>query len=249
MSTGAAIVFGAGSGIGAAAAAQLAHGFDALVWAARDLDAAQRVADGIAAEHLRVEAVAADVRVPAEVQRAVEVAAGVPGGLRAACNSAGIEGPLAPAAQVDPAAWQAVMDVNLTGTWTCLQHEIRAMLQAGGGAVVNVASIYGLRGAQGGAAYAASKHGVVGLTRSTALEYARQGIRINAVCPGPSDTPMMRRLAAASPGLEGRTRAESPLRRWIPAPDVAAVIGWLCLPESAPINGQAIPVDDGITAG
>lgn len=246
---GTTLVMGAGSGIGAAVARTLATSASRLVVADFDTTALQAIAGSLADGPAEVLAVEVDVRVDSEVAAAVAVAAEDPGGLRSACNCAGVEGQLAPTADWTEEEWQRVIDVNLTGIWRCMRHQLEAMERGAGGAIVNIASIFGLRGARGGSGYAASKHGVIGLTRSAALEYAAAGIRVNAVCPGPTDTPMMQRLVVANPRLRAITLAGSPRQRWVPAEQVAATVSWLCGPGAEAVTGQAISVDDGTSAG
>lgn len=149
-------------------------------------------------------------------------------------------------ADCSPENWNRVIGINLTGVWHCLRHQIPAMLAGGGGSIVNCASTAGLRGAAWCAAYTASKHGVVGLTKAAALEYAAQGVRINAVCPGMIDTPMTRREGMAD--LLAPIVAASPLQRMGTAGEIAATAVWLCSPEASLIHGQALAVDGAMTS-
>jgi len=142
-------------------------------------------------------------------------------------------------------AWNEVISVNLTSVFLCLKYEIPQMLGQGGGAIVNTASVAGLVGLAGAWSYTASKHGIVGLTKSAALTYATQHIRINAVCPGIIETPMYERTRQAVPGHEARMRAGHPMGRFGTAAEVAAAVVWLCSDQAAFITGQALPIDGG----
>jgi NAD(P)-dependent dehydrogenase (short-subunit alcohol dehydrogenase family) len=188
-----------------------------------------------------------DVSSDSEVRAMVATAIDVFGGLDYAFNNAGLLGQRGTTVECTDENWTRILDVNLRGVWLCMKYEIPEMLRRGSGAIVNNSSIEGLRGLRGWPAYVASKHGVIGLTRTTALEYAAQGIRVNAVCPGTIPTPMnepyMRaREAAGLPGPEiaiGRTGGVD---------EVADAVLWLC--EGATfVTGQAVVVDGGETIG
>jgi NAD(P)-dependent dehydrogenase (short-subunit alcohol dehydrogenase family) len=169
------------------------------------------------------------------------------GGLDAAFNAAGIDGEgglLTADCPLDN--WNRIIAVNLTGVFNCLRPQIRHMLANGGGAIVNCASSAGLRGAAWCGAYSASKHGVVGLTRTAALEYAGQGVRINAVCPGMIDTPMSRKEGMGE--IIAALVAQSPTGRIGQPEEIAAAVLWLCGPDASFVHGQAIPVDGAITS-
>lgn len=170
------------------------------------------------------------------------------GRLDAAFNNAGIGGAPMLTDRTPFAQWREVIDINLTGTFNCMVHELRAM-QATGGAIVNTASIKGLTGARGAAAYSASKHGVLGLTRSAALEYGRQGIRINAVCPGYIETPMTTGGSAAlSAGVIDNMLAGAALRRMGQPREVAELVLWLCSERASYVTGAHFVVDGGVAA-
>lgn len=166
------------------------------------------------------------------------------GAIELAVNAAGVEGAMAKTADADLAEFDRVMDVNLRGVFVCMQAE----LTAGARSIVNVASVAGLAGWHGAAAYSASKHGVVGLTRTAALEYARKGVRVNAVCPGVTQTPMYDRMLAVNPGLAERTVNANPMRRIARPEEVAAAILFLLSDEASFVNGVALPVDGGLMA-
>jgi len=168
------------------------------------------------------------------------------GRLDAAFNAAGIDGEHGRAtAECTLENWNRVLQVDLTGTFHCVRHQIPLMLKTGGGSIVNCASVAGIRGAPTFAAYTAAKHGVVGLTRSAALEYARQGIRVNAICPGTIDTPMNQQL---DQDLLKSLVESSPSGRLGRPEEIAATVLWLCDEKSSFLNGQAIAVDGAWTA-
>lgn len=166
------------------------------------------------------------------------------GAIELAVNAAGVEGAMAKTADADLAGFDRVVDVNLRGVFVCMKAE----LAAGARSIVNVASVAGLAGWHGAAAYSASKHGVVGLTRTAALEYARQGVRVNAVCPGVTQTPMYDRMLALNPELAARTLNANPTRRIARPEEVAAPILFLLSDDASFVNGVTLPVDGGLTA-
>ncbi|PON17933.1 short chain dehydrogenase [Candidatus Entotheonella serta] len=166
----------------------------------------------------------ADVAQPADVGGLIAKVVATYGRLDCAHNNAGIEGQGAFTADYDIDAWNRVLTINLTGVWLCMKYEIPQMLKQGGGAIVNTSSDAGLLGFKGGAAYVASKHGVVGLTKTAALEYAKAGIRINAVCPGAIDTPMMSRITGDEPRYIERMVASEPAGRMGHPREVAAAV-------------------------
>ena len=171
------------------------------------------------------------------------------GRLDCAHNNAGIEGARAALHEYPAEAWDRVLAVNLTGLWRCMQQEIRQMLAQGGGAIVNTASVAGLVGSVSGiCAYNASKHGVVGLTQTAALEYARRGIRVNAVCPGFVVTPMLDRLLGGDAALTARFAAAQPTGRYATPEEIAAAVVWLCSDAASYVTGLAMPVDGGYLA-
>lgn len=242
-----AFVTGAGSGIGRATARLFAARGHAVALAdvneagGRETEAAIRDAGGDA------RFVACDVASDDSVRGAVEQALATYGRIDCAFNAAGIDGEggkLTADCAMDN--WQRVIGVNLTGVWHCMRHQIPAMLRNGGGAIVNCASSAGVRGAAYCGAYSASKHGVVGLTKTAALEYASQGIRINAVCPGMIETPMTQK-----PGM-GEFIAQlvkaSPLQRMGQPEEIGAAVLWLCGPDASFVHGQAVVVDGAITS-
>jgi NAD(P)-dependent dehydrogenase (short-subunit alcohol dehydrogenase family) len=174
----------------------------------------------------------ADVAKAADCRAMVEAAVKAHGGLHAAFNNAGIERHGYPIADVEEAAWNEVIAVNLNGVFLAMKHEIPAMLKSGGGAIVNTSSVGGLVGNPGLGAYCAAKHGVIGLTKVAALEYATQGIRVNAVCPGGTDTPMLRNWFQ-EPGIEAHVKALHPLNRWADPKEIAKAVLFLCSDDAS----------------
>jgi NAD(P)-dependent dehydrogenase (short-subunit alcohol dehydrogenase family) len=168
--------------------------------------------------------------------------------LDCAHNNAGIEGATGSTADCTEDNWDRVLSVNLKGVWLCMKYEIPPMLQQSGGAIVNTASVAGLVGARGIPAYVASKHGVVGLTKTAALEYARTGIRVNAVCPGVIRTPMVERLLSGRPRAEARLVEMEPVRRLGTPEEVAEAVIWLCSDAASFVTGHTLTVDGGLVA-
>lgn len=244
-----ALVTGGASGIGRATAIAMAREGARVVVAdvaeAGGAETVQRiVAAGGQALFQRADvADAADV--DALVRRAVEAY----GRLDCAFNNAGIEGAVTAPHEYPDDVFDRVIAVNLKGVWLCLKAEVRQMLAQGGGAIVNTASAAGLVGAPTISAYDASKHGVVGLTKSFALAYARQGIRVNAVCPGIIRTPMVERsFLARDPNAAARLEASEPVGRMGTPEEVAEAVVWLCSDAASFVTGVALPVDGGMVA-
>jgi NAD(P)-dependent dehydrogenase (short-subunit alcohol dehydrogenase family) len=240
-----ALVTGASTGIGRAAAIALAsEGAAVLV---TDVDGARgrRVIDEIEGKGGRAVFFHMDVTDDGQVSAAVDEAVHRYGGLDVAYNNAGIEGAQAPVHEMPPDNWHRVLAVNLTGVWTCMRHEIPAMLERGGGSIINCSSVAGLVGFPAIAAYAASKHGLIGLTKTAALEYATQGIRVNAVCPGVIDTEMIERFTHEEPDAEAAMIATEPIGRLGQPEEIADAVVWLASSRSSFVTGQAIAVDGG----
>lgn len=188
-----------------------------------------------------------DVSREDDVRNMVAQAVGRYGRLDFAFNNAGVEGSPAPAADCSDENWDRTIGINLKGVWLCIKHEIPEMIKAGGGAIVNNASIAGLVGFGGVPAYVASKHGVVGLTKNVALDYAKQNIRVNAVCPGVIHTPMIDRYTGNDPKVMQQMVAGKPIERLGQPEEIAETVVFLCSNAASFITGQAIAVDGGWT--
>ncbi|HEX2621664.1 MAG TPA: SDR family oxidoreductase [Phototrophicaceae bacterium] len=170
------------------------------------------------------------------------------GGLDGAFNNAGVGGALTKLHQLEDDLWDQTLTVNLKAVWWCMKAEI-PRLRDGHGSIVNMASVAGLVGFSNNAVYAASKHGVIGLTKSAALEYAKAGIRVNAVCPGFTETPMVAMIDLYRPGMVANATASSPMKRLGNPREIAAAVVWLLSDESSFVNGLAMAIDGGLTAG
>jgi NAD(P)-dependent dehydrogenase (short-subunit alcohol dehydrogenase family) len=193
--------------------------------------------------------VKADVSKAHEVDTLIQKAVERFGHLDVAFNNAGIEGVLAPIIRQSEEDWDRTIDINLKGVWLCLKYEIRQMLkQGGGGAIVNMASIIGLVGSVGAAAYSASKHGVMGLTKTAALENAKSGIRINAVCPGFTETPMAERIFRV-PEVHKYVLSCQPIGRFGRPAEIAEAVVWMCSDRASVMTGQSLVLDGGFLAG
>jgi NAD(P)-dependent dehydrogenase (short-subunit alcohol dehydrogenase family) len=245
-----ALITGASSGIGRATALAFAREGYRTVLA--DVDEAQgrESASGCEQEGVASRFVQCDVSDESSVQNLIAEAVSSFGRIDAAFNNAGTLGDLAPTADYPTASFDRVIAVNLRGVWLCLREELRQMVgQESGAAIVNCSSIAGLVGLAGVPAYVASKHGVIGLTRSAALEYAKQKIRVNAVCPGPIDTPMLDQLMSGMPGGRDSVLALEPVGRIASPEEIAAAVVWLCSPAASFVTGHAMAVDGGWTVG
>jgi NAD(P)-dependent dehydrogenase (short-subunit alcohol dehydrogenase family) len=241
-----ALVTGAGSGIGRATALAFAHEDAVVVVSDVGIAGGEETVHLIEAADGQATFIATDVTKPDEVQQLVQQVVESYGHLDYAHNNAGIAvGGLTH--EMPEEDWARVLSVNLTGVWLCLKYEIAQMLRQGGGAIVNTASALGLVGLSGAGAYVASKHGVVGLTKSAALECAQQGIRINAVCPGYIRTPM---TAGGYADPEGRAQiiAKQPIGRFGEPEEVAGAVVWLCSDAASFVTGVAFSVDGGYVA-
>jgi NAD(P)-dependent dehydrogenase (short-subunit alcohol dehydrogenase family) len=247
-----ALVTGAGSGIGRATSLTMARRGAKVVVADVNEEGGRETVDAVEQAGGEALFVRADVASSADVQALIRATVETYGRLDCAVNNAGIggttgEGRRYATHEYPEELWARILSVNLTGVFLCLKHEIVQMLGQGGGAIVNIASIAGLVGGFG-TAYVASKHGVAGVTRNAALEYARQGIRINAVCPGVVETPMVASVFGAIPGLEERWRETEPIGRFAAPREIAEAVAWLCSDAASFVTGIALPVDGGWTA-
>lgn len=239
-----ALVTGASSGIGRATAEAFVRRGYATVLVDRDVAMGQKVLAELQSQGDAM-FLACDVADESAVEATIEKAVAAYGRLDVAFNAAGVDGELKPTAECSTANWDKIMSINLKGLWFCMKYEIRRMLQQGGGAIVNCASSAGLVGVANLSAYVASKHGVVGLTKSAALDYVRSNIRVNAVCPGMIDTPMWRR--SISPEFTAKLLENDPIGRLGQPSEIAEAVLWLCDPAASFVTGQALAVDGGMT--
>jgi NAD(P)-dependent dehydrogenase (short-subunit alcohol dehydrogenase family) len=242
-----ALVTGGAAGIGLATARAFAAAGAAVVVADINEEAARDAADQLVISGRRAIAVGCDVAEEAQVRHLVEVAVKTYGRLDAAFNNAGAQGPATDTADLESAEFDRTIAVNLRGVWACMKYELQQMRRQGHGTIVNCSSIGGLVGVPGRAAYHAAKHGILGLTKSAALEYAAQGIRINAVCPGIIDTPMVAGMLAGEPQVMNDMMRDVPIGRLGQADEIASSVLWLCSPASRFVIGHSLTVDGGYT--
>ncbi|MEU5233889.1 SDR family NAD(P)-dependent oxidoreductase [Streptomyces anulatus] len=240
-----ALITGGASGIGLALARRLAAGGAAVVVADYDEENARKAAADLESAGARAAAVAMDVTDPASVEAGVRFAVDTFGALHLAVNNAGIAGPSSPTGEYPVEDWNRVVATNLSGVFHSMRHELPAIVAAGGGAIVNMSSILGTNGFAGSPAYVAAKHGVVGLTKTAALEYAGQNVRINAVGPGFIDTPLLRNT---DPGAREHLISLHPAGRLGTAEEVAELAAFLLSDKASFIHGSYHLVDGGYSA-
>jgi len=242
-----AFVTGSASGIGRATALAFAREGASVVVADVSEQGNQETVRMIEKQGGRALAVRCDVRRVEDVRAAMDKTIEAFGRLDFAFNNAGIEYTIQPVAEITEEEWNRIIDVDLRGVFLCMKHEIPLMLEHGGGAIVNTSSGAGVKGFKGGAAYVAAKHGVVGLTKAAALDYASQNIRINAVCPGIIETPMMDRFTGGTPEGRAKVISEEPIGRMGKPEEIAAAVLWLCSEAAAFVIGHAMVLDGGQT--
>ncbi len=243
-----AFVTGAGTGIGRATALAFAReGASVVVVGISEPDLLETVreVEGLGGRAL---AVTCNVTRSEQVQAALNRTIDTFGRLDAAFNNAGVEQPITAAADVTEEEWDRIVGVNLRGVFLCMKYELPLILRQGGGTIVNTSSGAGVRGFKGQAAYAATKHGVIGLSKSAALDYAAQNVRINVVAPGIVATPMMQRFTGGTPEERQRVIAQEPIGRMGTPEEIAAAVLWLCSDAASFVTGATLVADGGQTA-
>ncbi len=249
-----ALITGGASGIGQATALMFARRGAKVSIADVDAEAGAATVRGIEREGGSALFIATDISRADAVAALIERTVAHYGALHCAVNNAAIQGDLKPTAECSEANWDRTIAINLKGVFLCLKHEIAQMLKQGeaGGAIVNVSSNFGLVGSSFMPAYSAAKHGVIGLTKTAALEYATSGIRVNAICPGPIDTPMIDKIVRAQPEIGDQlmvsVKARLPMGRLGRPEEIAEAITWLCSDAAAFVTGAVLSADGGFVA-
>lgn len=244
-----AFVTGAGSGIGRATALAFAREGAAVALADVSEEGNRETARLIDEQGGRALVVTCDVRLSEDVKAALDRTVEAFGRLDYACNNAGVDQMGVSTAECTEEDWDRVVGTDLRGVFLCLKHELALMIQRGGGAIVNIASGAGIMGFPGQPAYVAAKHAVIGLTKAAALDHIGQNVRVNVVCPGITDTPMMKGITGGTPEGEASMIAEEPIGRMGRPEEIAAAVIWLCSDAASFVVGHAMVVDGGQTAG
>ena len=239
------LVTGGASGIGRATALALAEEGADIVLADVSLSELEKAAELVGRANVKVDVFQVDVSDEKEVKELIAFAVDRLGSLDLAFNNAGISGTVCKTADYPTENWDKVLAVNLTGVWYCMKYELQHMISRGGGSIVNTASVAGLVGMSNASAYVAAKHGVVGLTKCAALEYAKSNIRINAVCPGGVETNMTLSADDELPGFLDKLAKLEPLGRLAQPGEVANAVVWLCSDRASFVTGHAMAVDGG----
>ncbi len=245
MNNQVALVTGAAKGIGLACAEAFARAGAQVIMA--DIYRPEEQAATFRDQGLKAEAYCCDVSVPQAVCEMVDWIVKTYGRLDAALNNAGIQTPQRPMAEITDDEFDRTVAVDLKGVWNCMRYEILQMQKQGGGAIVNTSSQGGVTGFPGQAAYIACKHAVIGLTRTAAIDYAAQNIRINAICPGVILTPMAQELMQRNPDLEQALVRDIPAGRLGKPSEIAQAVLWLCSPMASFVDGHALLVDGGFS--
>jgi NAD(P)-dependent dehydrogenase (short-subunit alcohol dehydrogenase family) len=242
-----ALVTGAGAGMGLATAKAFAEAGASVVLADFNKEAVQAAAEKLVADGHKAIAVRCDVSDDAQVAAMIDRTVSEFGRLDAAYNNAGVMAAIVETADSSREEWDRVIGVNLRGVWSCMKHELRLMLRQGSGAIVNCSSVGGMTGFAGIPSYIASKHGVIGLTRTAALDYAAKGIRVNAICPGTIDTQIARDVVAGDEQALTELLKATPMGRMGKPEEIASAVLWLCSPGASFVIGHALVVDGGYT--
>lgn len=243
------LITGAGSGIGRAASLAFAKHGATIIVSDVAIEGGEETVEMVKRAGGKAEFIRVNVSKSAEVDQMVEQVVKKHGRLDIAINNAGIGGPWGRLSDITFADWDQVMDINLSGVFYCMKAELTAMAEMKTGVIINVSSIAGLRGLAHSSAYSASKHAVIGLTKSAALEYARANIRINAVCPAFTRSPLFDKMFEIDPSYQEKLLKNIPMRRYGEPADIADAMVWLASDDASFVTGQCLPLDGGMTAG
>lgn len=243
-----ALVTGGNSGIGKATSLAFARIGAKVVIAARRIKESEEIVDNIRNEGGEAIFVRTDVSIAEEVKQLIQTIVETYGRLDWACNNAGVEGSKSTIIECSEENWDQVIDINLKGVWLCMRYEISQMLKQGGGVIVNISSIAGFLGIAGFGPYSASKHGVIGLTKTAAREYSKYGIRINAVCPGSIYTQMIERMDGGPIDSSSYRITRTAMGRLGSPEEIASVVLWLCSDAASYVTGHSLVADGGALA-